>query len=89
MEDPNGQPIYIIGKEDYGYRVADNKDQLLFKIKRSNTRITVESASGKTEMEIKGIDDLFAASAIALAKLDEQQRVALMVLLNRKASAGK
>jgi hypothetical protein len=84
VEGADGQAIYKMKKEDYGYKITDDKDQLLFKIKRANSRIVVESAEGKTTMEIKGTDNILAVSALALDKLNESQRAALMVLLNRK-----
>jgi hypothetical protein len=87
LEDPEGQTIYKMKKEDYGYKLTDGNDKLLFKVKQSNARVVVESPDGKSAMEVKGIDNVLAVSALALEKLNEQQRAALMVLLNRKGNS--
>jgi hypothetical protein len=89
LEDQNQRLVCSIKQEDYGYRVTDEKEQLLFKVKRENSRVVIESTSGKAAMEVKGIDNLQAVSALALERLDERQRAALMILLYRKGIVQK
>lgn len=89
LEDAQGQVVYRVKKEDYGFKVTDAKDQVLGKIKAASPRIKIENAEGKTMMELKGVDNPLAASALAMERLDERQRTALMVMLNRRGSSGK
>ncbi len=84
LENGKGELLYLLKPEESGYKVIDGKDRLISRIKRNGGHIDLESSNGEIIMEVRGLDNPLAISAFALEQLNERERAALMILLNRK-----